>query len=191
MAATIAALDLTPTLSGIEEAVAWERGFSVPRPVFAKVDVGLLRGGAAPADLPDLCAFIKVSKRLRLAGVYAHMYSYGAPSAGDMIQAQFRTFKMALSDVRSLGVEVPVEMISSSSTVLDFPDMDMSAVDPGRLLYGLTPSDAPRRSIQLKPALAALKTRLVLKKRVENIGSRTAILPFAPKPGMVVGVLPI
>jgi alanine racemase len=77
VADAVEAYDLLPTVSTPEEAAAWAAAFSRPHPVFLKVDVGLFRAGAMPADAPRLFAAVKDLSRLIPAGLYSHFYSYG------------------------------------------------------------------------------------------------------------------
>jgi alanine racemase len=67
--------------------------------------------------------------------------------------------------------------------------MHLNAVDPGHLLFGMYPSGPRRPPLDLRPALHALKSRLVQVKTLH----RAAFVdqaPFAMRPGMSIGVFP-
>lgn len=179
------ALDLVPTVSTLEEATAWNAAFTGRRKVFLKVDVGLLRAGAMVADLPSIFAALGGLERLELAGIYGHFFSYGASVTADQVLAwQFARMAMALRAAADAGVGVPSAVVSSTNAVLDHPEMDLTGVDPGRLLYGLSGSERPARQGSFRPALVGFKTRLVLRKDLGEIDADAYAAPFVPRPGM-------
>jgi len=89
------------------------------------------------------------------------------------------------------GLQLPVVMVSSTTPVLDHPDMDLSGVDPGRLLYGLQDGAISARGARLRPAFRALKTRLVMMKQLGAADTGCHQPPFPVAPGMLIGILPI
>ncbi|UFN48511.1 alanine racemase [Roseomonas sp. OT10] len=186
----VEANDLTVSLGGMAETLAWEAAFRSSRPVFVKLDVGLLRGGAGPEEALAVARRVAASPRLHLAGCYAHANVRPEDEAG--LRAQFARFTAFGSALRALGITPPVEMISSSETVLAHPEMDLSGVDPGRLLLGVTPVASPARPIRLRPVLTAFRSRLVAVKEVASVlRTDEAGAPFPIRPGMRVGVLPV
>ncbi|MGE0719391.1 MAG: alanine racemase [Alphaproteobacteria bacterium] len=187
----VEALDLIPSLSTAEEAEAWGAAFTRPRPVFLKVDVGLLRAGATLGGLPALLDAVRRRPNLRSAGLYGHFFSYGAAAGSANYGDQFARMQAAVAAAKAAGVPVPVAMVSSTNAVLDHPEMDLTGVDPGRLLYGLSGSERPARVGTFRPALVGFKTRLVLRKPVGPEDADGASPPFVPRPGMTIGVLPI
>lgn len=187
----VEALDLMPSISTAEEAAAWDAAFARPRQVFLKIDVGLLRGGATASGLAPLLAALPGLPRLRVAGLLGHFFSYGADVEPGHYPAQFRRMAAAIDAARAAGVSVPIAMVSSTNAVLDHPEMDLTGVDPGRLLYGITGSRAPMRRGAFRPALLAFKTRLILCKTVGPEDADAGAAPFAPRPGMVIGLLPL
>jgi alanine racemase len=82
-------------------------------------------------------------------------------------------------------------MVSSTTPVLDYPDMDLSGVDPGRFLYGLHGGAASVRGARLRPACRALTTRLVMMKSLGAADTGGHPPPFPVAAGMVIGILPI
>jgi alanine racemase len=190
-APSVEAHDLIPTISSIDEAQGWQRAFSVPRPVFLKADVGLFRAGVLPHDAPALFACVRQLSRLLPAGVYSHFYSYGAEPSPHHYGWQFDNMLQVRDTAAAAGLELPVVMVSSTTAVLDYPDMDLSGVDPGRLLYGLAGSAISARGARLKPAFQALKTRLILRKSLHSAQTGGHRPPFTINPGMSIGILPI
>jgi len=190
-AAAVQSLDLMPTISAVEEASAWDAALTVPCKVFLKVDVGLLRAGATLAEFPRLLDALRGLRRLRVAGLYSHFFSYGASPSPAHYRGQFERMEAALRQAASAGVKIPVAMVSSTSAVLDFPEMDLTGVDPGRLIYGLSGSSSPARRGAFRPALLAFKTRLLIRKSIGPDDGDPASPPFAARPGMTVGILPV
>jgi alanine racemase len=191
VAAAVEAYDLVPTISTPKEAAAWAAAFSRPRPVFLKVDVGLFRGGAMPADAPTLFAAVKDLSHLVPAGLYGHFYSYGGEPSPAHYRWQFDNMVRCRDSASAAGLQLPVVMVSSTTPVLDYPDMDLSGVDPGRFLYGLHGAAASARGARLRPAFRALKTRLIMMKPLRMADTGGHPPPFPVAPGMVIGILPI
>ena len=191
IATSVEAYDLIPTISTPEEAAAWAAAFSRPRPVFLKIDVGLFRAGAMPADAPHLFGAVKDLSRLIPAGLYGHFYSYGGAPSPDHYRWQFNNVVRCREAAAAAGLELPVVMVSSTTPVLDHPDMDLSGVDPGRFLYGLQGGAVSARGARLRPAFRALKTRLVMMKSVGAADTGGHPPPFPVAPGMLIGILPI
>ncbi|MCC7275669.1 MAG: alanine racemase [Alphaproteobacteria bacterium] len=191
VAATVEALDLVPTVSTVEEAAAWNAAFSRRRKVFLKVDVGLLRAGSMVGQLPDLLHALGRLDRLEPAGLYGHFFSYGAAVTAGQYEWQFARMAAAMRAAADAGVALPIVMVSSTSAVLDHPEMDLTGVDPGRLLYGLSASAHPARHGTFRQALVGFKTRLVMRKTLGALDPGDFALPFAPRPGMRIGILPL
>jgi len=93
--------------------------------------------------------------------------------------------------VAAAGLRLPVVMVSSTTPVLDHPDMDLSGVDPNRFLYGLQGGAVSACGARLRPAFRALKTRLVMMKSVGTTDTSGHPPPFPIAPGMLIGNLPL
>ncbi|MGE0723032.1 MAG: alanine racemase [Alphaproteobacteria bacterium] len=185
------ALDLMPTVSTVEEAEGWSAAFSAPRKAFLKVDVGLLRAGATLGEFPALLDALPRLSNLRVAGLYSHFFSYGAAPTPAHYRGQFERMTAALRAAATAGIDIPIAMVSSTSAVLDFPEMDLTGVDPGRLIYGLSGSAAPARDGTFRPALTAFKTRLLIRKTIGPDDADPSAPPFPARPGMTIGILPL
>ena len=183
---------LMPTISGLDEAAAWEQeadGGTLD--VFAKIDVGLFRGGAMPREALTLLRRIADSNVLRLAGAYAHLHGYDPATGDDYAQWQFRKFQTVMGEAASRGIDVPVRMVASTSVVLQHPEMDLNGVDPGGILFGLKPSPVPSRDHPMRPAVRAFKSRLILTKWIEPDDAGGFTGPFAVGERRRIGVLPL
>ena len=183
---------LMPTVSSLDDAAAWEQAANGGTlDAFAKIDVGLFRGGAMPREAPALLRRIADSNVLRLAGAYAHLHGYDPTTGGDYAAWQFRNFQAVMRAAASHGIDVPVRMVASTSVVLQHPEMDLNGVDPGRILYGLKPSPVPERDLPLRPAVRAWKSRLILTKWIEPEDAGGFPGPFAVPERRRIGVLPL
>ncbi|MFT0860069.1 alanine racemase [Ancylobacter sp. G4_0304] len=52
--------------------------------------------------------------------------------------AQLEAIQQALAAIEAEGIDVPIRMASSSAIVLGHPEADLNAVDPGRLVVGMS-----------------------------------------------------
>ena len=162
---------LMPSLSTRNDVAAWDAQAGPPLDVFLKIDAGGYRAGAFADQAPAVARAITQSRHLRLAGIYGHpMASYGV--GGDSYtEDQIDEFLRALALIRAEGIEPPISMVSSSEIVLRYPQADLTAVDPGRLIVtGIDFPAAPARAETWRSPLGAIKSRLVM----------TKDLPFDP-----------
>ena len=190
-APAVEAYDFIPTISTPEEAAAWNAALTQSRPVFLKVDVGLFRAGAMPKDAAGLFQAVRDMPRLHIKGLYSHFFGYGAKPTPEHYAWQYANMKSALAAAADAGVTPPITMVSATSSVLDFPDMDLTGVDPGRVIYGIGQLSTPQRPADFRRAFVAFKTRLLMRKSLEAAETGGFPTPFALRPGMTIGVLPI
>ena len=182
--------NLIPTLSSEDEAGDWSRNCVSPLSVFAKVDVGLLRGGIMFDGAIGLLKAIDSSSNLSLAGVYTHFHGYDPSTGVEYAKMQFGRFQDVLREADQAGIELPVRMASGSAAVLQFPEMDLDAVDPGSMLFGIRAASDAVRPDELEHALNAIKSRILLTKdiRVDHVGAYPA--PFPVKRTTKIGLIP-
>ena len=122
---------LMPTISSLDDVAAWEQAADGGTlDAFAKIDVGLFRGGAMPREALALLRRIADSNVLGLAGAYAHLHGYDPATGDDYADWQFRNFQTVMREAASSGIDVPVRMVASTSVVLQHPEMDLNGVEP-------------------------------------------------------------
>jgi len=146
--------------------------------VMVEVDVGLMRLGFEPGEAGGAVAEVRAAPALKLLGVYTHM-RVEARRDSRALRAQFRSFERALE---SAG-PVPVRMAASSRVLDRSAEMTLNAVDVGRAIYGLLPRSGGRLGPKLRPAFAAVRTRLTTVKAVSP-GKRFGVVPFGRSAGM-------
>jgi alanine racemase len=87
-------------------------------------------------------------------------------------------------------VRVPVRLFAATPFVLRFPHTYLNAVDPGRMLYGITfPGEAT--PIPLRPVLRALTTRIISVKELSPRERFAEAAPFPVTAPMRLAVVPI
>jgi alanine racemase len=137
--------------------------------VHLKIDTGLSRGGATPAEWPELIgAGLKgeASGHLRVVGIWSHFVHADAPGH-PMTARQLEVFREAVSFAEQAGLRPEVRHHANSAATLTHPEAHFDLVRPGLAVYGLSPTPqggGPDR-YGLRPAMT-LAARLALVKRV-------------------------
>jgi alanine racemase len=103
---------------------------------------------------------------------------------------QTARFDGALRGIAQRGLPVPVRMLASSGILLQRGGVDYDAVDPGHILFGLSPGAKKRVAIELLPALARVTSRLI-EVKPSTPTPFPAEAPFPARPGLRIGILPI
>jgi alanine racemase len=191
-APTLVRYSLSPTLSTLDDVALWD--VHVPPaqrlPVFLKIDTGGFRAGAFPDEAAAVAKAIVGSARLKLAGVYGHsFFGYGVDNP-DGASRHIGEFRKAIAAIDQAGIDVDIRMCSSSELVLNHPEADLNAVDPGRLICGIGFSSSADRKREWKAALVGLKSRLVMRKDLTHVGAVSPAPFVAGKAGLVVGLVP-
>lgn len=150
-----------PTIYDRGGAAAVSTAAQAPTPIYIKVDSGLGRLGV---PLPEAEAFILMTAaqpNIAIEGIYSHL-PFGDAAGRDWALAHYREFAALLGRLASQGIRPAVTQIWASSGLLaKMPDV-CNAVCVGHLLYGLSPvSEEVAPSAELRPALSAIKTRLI------------------------------
>ena len=180
---------LVPTLVDLESARAYSQAASGPCPVFVKVDVGLERLGVPAEQAVKVVLAMLELPHLTLGGLCAHPH---AEVGGDPAYAEWQTgrFTGVVDELEARGVRVPVRLLAASPFVLRFPQTYLNAVDPGRMLYGITfPGETP--PLPLRPVLRALATRVIAVKELAPRERFAEQAPFPVTGPMRLGVVPM
>jgi alanine racemase len=172
-------------------AVAASFGEQAPTRVFVEVDVGLERLGVSIDKAAGLLREAASSSAISLDGIYTHMH-VPPDAAPQYLEWQFGRFQALLSAVQSDGYSTGIAMAASSPVLFRTTAMSLDAVDVGRYLYGIVrPGAEPGLAeLGLRPAFGSLRSRISHCKRIERSGYLDAA-PFAIRPGMRVGVVPM
>jgi alanine racemase len=146
------------SLAELAAAGAAARAAGVTARVQLKADTGLSRGGAQPADWPDLCgaaAKAEAEGSVRVTGVLSH-YAFADGGADHPVNnRQTAVFREALEVVRRAGLRPEVRHIANSAATLTAPDTHFDLVRPGLAVYGLSPAPelGSPAELGLRPAM--------------------------------------
>ena len=113
------------------------RGRGVTR-VFVKADCGLARLGVAPQDLDGVISSLTGHQSIRLEGLYTHLSAQHDP---DRVTQQAQALTHATQIAARYGGTSLVLMLASSRVIFEHPSLKLTAVDPGRVLFGLARHD--------------------------------------------------
>jgi alanine racemase len=155
------------SVGGLAELVEAAKRAGRAARVHLKVDTGLSRGGAAPADWPELvesAAKAAADGTIEVVGVWSHFVYADVPDH-PTIAAQLRVFAEALDQAGSSGINPRYRHIANSAATLTRPDAHFDLVRPGIAVYGLSPIPERAAEFGLRPAMTA-RARVLLTKRV-------------------------
>ena len=152
---------------GLAEVVAAARATGRTAQVHLKVDTGLSRGGATPADWPALVASAaqeQAEGSVAVVGVWSHM-AYADEPTHPTIGAQVRRFEEAVTVARDAGLTAARRHLANSAATVALPDTWYDLVRPGVALYGLDPLGGDPADHGLRPAMT-VRAGVALTKRV-------------------------
>jgi alanine racemase len=153
----------------LAEVVAAARQTGTTARVHLKVDSGLSRGGAAPADWPDLVDAARKAEAegaVRVVGLWSHLAYADAPGHPTIVR-QAEVFRAAVAHAEAAGIDPEVRHLANSAATLTAPEQHFDLVRPGLAVYGLSPVPdvAGPAAYGLRPAMT-LAADLVHVKRV-------------------------
>ncbi len=129
---------------------------AAPGPVPAvhlKVDTGMHRMGALPAELDSVAGALRTAgDGLRLEGVWTHLAVADAPD-DPFTAEQLSRFDEALARLGQSGLPVGVVHAANSAGLLAHPASRRDLVRAGIAVYGVPPSPELEGAIELEPAL--------------------------------------
>jgi alanine racemase len=106
-----------------------------------KIDAGLGRNGAQPAQWPELTAAARAAERaglVEVTGVWAH-FSCADEPGHPSIERELTVFREALEQAADAGLEPEVRHIANSPGTLTLPESHFDLVRPGVAMYGISP----------------------------------------------------
>lgn len=160
-----------------------------PLPVHIKVDTGMHRVGAPPAQALNLALAAERDSRLFLEGVYTH-FAMASHPGHPFTRFQMEVFLRFLKDLEREGVRPPLIHAAASGAAAAHPETRLDMVRLGIAMYGLLPGEAFRGELDLRPALS-LRTRICHLLKVEaGEGVSYGLTYRIPKSGWL-AVLPL
>jgi len=183
--------NLIPSIDNIEYARAYSQASSDILNIFIKVDTGRYRNGVFVENLKEFCNEILKFKNLRILGVYSHLDRLDLELDTSYVNWQFLRFKKEIQKLKDTGINIPINIASSSAEVLQFPYMFMNAIDIGKIIYGIYYPQSKKNVIDLKNPFKSLKTKIILKKEIPNGNPFKNKLNFRIRKDMIIGIIPI
>jgi alanine racemase len=153
------------SLGQLTEVVAAARTAGRPARAHLKMDSGLGRGGATPADWPALveaAAKAQADGAVEVVGVWSHLACADEPGHPS-VDRQLAVFAEGLALAERFGIKPRYRHLANSAATLIRPDTHFDLVRPGVAVYGLSP--IPGQTFGLRPAMSA-RARVLLAKRV-------------------------
>ena len=137
-----------------------------PAPVHLKVDTGMHRVGADPADIPELATTIVADPHLRLEGLCTHLAVSDEPD-NPYTAAQLTEFAAVRDGLKQRRIEPELLHAANSAGAIIHPGARFDLVRCGIALYGYPPAAglALPPSLQLEPVLA-LKAEVTMVRRL-------------------------
>jgi alanine racemase len=165
-------LRLTPTVWEVGQVELMERAaarLGVTQTIHLKVDTGMGRLGAAPEDLPRICAALKSSPHLNTEGISTHIASsevLDAPSVGE----QLKTFEAARKTLADGGLQPGLIHAANTSAVISHHESWNSMVRPGLALYGYhLPFERAGRAVSGRALKLSVQPVLTWKTRILSL----------------------
>jgi alanine racemase len=137
-----------------------------PARLHLKIDTGLTRNGAPPAEwdqLLDDAAKGVAEGAAEVVAVWSHL-SHAEHPRHPTLDQQAARLTAAWEEARARGLD-PIRHLANSAATLTRPDLHFDLVRPGIAIYGLDPLARPVAAGPLRPAMT-LRARVVLVKRV-------------------------
>ena len=190
----VVAFGLIPTLYTGEGVAAVARAVdavaaAAPYPVHVKVDTGMHRVGAPPAEAVRVAAAVHQHPALALEGVWTHFAVADEP-ADPFTDLQAERFAGVVRQLAEHGVRPPLLHLSNSAGTLAHPSCHFDMVRCGIALYGVPPSPALEEAADLRPVLS-LRSRVSY---VREVGPGEGIsygLRYRPSRPSLVATVPI
>jgi alanine racemase len=120
--------------------------------VHLKVDTGMHRVGAAPAEVVGLAKLVADHPSLRLESVWTHCAVADEPE-DPFTALQLERYEITLAEVAAAGIEVPLRHAANSAAAIAHPASRYDLVRCGISVYGIPPAPALAGAVALRPAV--------------------------------------
>ncbi|MDP9388120.1 MAG: alanine racemase, partial [Actinomycetota bacterium] len=125
-----------------------------PLGVHLKVDTGMHRVGADPADAAALAKAVGEARGLRLEGLWTHLAVADEPGQDDVTAVQLARFEKVRDVLAGEGVRPDVLHVANSAAAIAHPAARYDLVRCGIAVYGHPPGPALAGRVDLRPALS-------------------------------------
>jgi Alr-MurF fusion protein len=121
--------------------------------VHLKVDTGMHRLGVSPEQAVELARRIRASGVMRLTGVCTHFAAAEDPASDGFTRRQIATFNQVIAGLEAAGFAGLQIHAANTAGMMRFPEAHYNMVRIGLGLYGVYPSEASRRVMDLELAV--------------------------------------
>jgi alanine racemase len=147
---------LTPVIYSaelVDSFIAALQGSGRTLDVHLKVDTGMHRLGVPPAAAVELAQRIRSSGVMRVTGVCTHFASAEDPASDDFTRQQIAAFNQVIAGLEANGFHDLQIHAANTAGAIRFPEAHYNMVRIGLGLYGIYPSEAARKIIDLELAV--------------------------------------
>lgn len=156
--------------------------------VHLKVDTGMHRLGVPATSVLDVAKRIRSSGVMRLTGVCTHFASAEDPNSDDFTRRQITAFNQVIAGLEANGFTGLQIHAANTAGAIRFPEARYNMVRIGLGLYGIYPSEASRRIMDLELAVGITSRIASIQEfaQGETLGyNRTFIAKRSTKVGIV------
>ncbi|HMC29373.1 MAG TPA: alanine racemase, partial [Candidatus Angelobacter sp.] len=121
--------------------------------VHLKVDTGMHRLGVPPEQAVELAQRIRASGMMRLTGVCTHFASADDPDSDEFTREQIAAFDQVIAGLKASGFDNLQIHAANTAGAIRFAEAHYNMVRIGLGLYGVYPSEASRRGMDLEMAV--------------------------------------
>jgi alanine racemase len=188
----IVAQRLTPSVSTLSAAENLGRAAALAGTtldVHACVDTGMHREGAPLEHGVDFVEAVARTPGLAVEGLWSH-FAMGELDEHPVTGRQIELFAELCDRVAQLGIDVPTRHLTSSASIVLYPDAHFDLVRMGIMLYGLYPAPSLAQRCDVRPALS-LRSAVGLVRRVPAGEGVSYGHTFAPERDTTIVTVPI
>jgi len=154
--------------------------------IHLKLDTGMHRLGFYPQEAESAARKLSHLSNITIQGIFSHFAA--ADENAEFSRQQLLQFQNIVAKIKR-RIDIPLVHIANSAGVFS-PDKSCNVLRLGIAMYGLAPTAALARKLNLKPALS-WKTRIIQIKKVEK-GERISYgLTYQFKQRAKIAILPI
>jgi alanine racemase len=154
------------TAEGIDHIATAAHRRGLVSPVHLKVNTGMNRVGASPAEIPKLAAAIVEHPSVDLEAVWTHCAVADEPD-NPFTDIQLDRFDEVAAELDDLGLAPRIRHAANTAAAIDHPRSRYDLVRIGIGLYGLAPAPSLADRVPLEPAMT-LRSEVTMVKRVPS-----------------------
>lgn len=159
--------------------------------IHVAVDTGMGRIGLQPnSESADLVLEMSRLPNLEIEGLFTHFSTADETDKGYTVE-QFEKYNEFLNMLKDRNIDIKYRHAGNSAAIIDLPGMQLNAVRPGIIQYGLYPSaQVDRTRIDLRPVMS-VKADIVHVKEVEKGTAISYGRKFTAQRRSIIATLPV